>query len=357
MRTCDACGTSDQPDGHTFCFACGLPLKSPSCGSCGSALPAGARFCGVCGVAQEPVTPAASPAPSSARKVTSVLFADLVGFTALSETRDQEDVRELLTRYFTECEQVVARYGGVVEKFIGDAVMAVWGVPTAHEDDAQRSVRAGLELVSVVAAIGAEVGVPELALRCGIVTGEVAVTIGATNQGMVAGDAVNTASRVQSIATPGQVWVDETTKLLTSAAISYSDVGSHQLKGKAEPIALWSARAVVAEIGGAQRNDGLEVPLVGRVHDLRLVKDVFHRVEQTQRPAMLIVSGEAGVGKTRLGWEFETYTDGLSAIVRWHPRRRVTPAPSSRRWHRRPSNWKPVPAKSASSTRKARPCR
>jgi len=253
-----------------------------------------------------------------------VLFGDLVGFTTLSESRDQEDVRELLTRYFTECEQVVARYGGVVEKFIGDAVMAVWGVPTAHEDDAQRSVRAGLELISVVAAIGAEVGVPELALRCGIVTGEVAVTIGATNQGMVAGDAVNTASRVQSVAAPGQVWVDETTKLLTSSAISYADAGSHHLKGKAQPIALWSARAVVAEIGGAQRSDGLEGPLVGRVHDLRLVKDLFHRVEQTQRPALLIVSGEAGVGKTRLGWEFDTYTDGLSTVVRWHAGRCIS---------------------------------
>jgi class 3 adenylate cyclase len=324
VRTCTACGTGDQPDGHSFCFACGQPLESPSCVSCGSALPAGARFCGVCGSAQEAITPAATVMPTSARRVTSVLFGDLVGFTALSETRDQEEVRELLTRYFTECEQVIARYGGMVEKFIGDAVMAVWGVPTAHEDDAQRSVRAGLELVSVVAAIGAEVGVPELAMRCGIVTGEVAVTIGATNQGMVAGDAVNTASRVQSVAAPGQVWVDETTKLLTSSAISYADAGSHQLKGKAEPIALWSARAVVAEIGGAQRHDGLEAPLVGRMHDLRLVKDLFHRVEQTQRPALLIVSGEAGVGKTRLGWEFDTYTDGLSSPVRWHAGRCIS---------------------------------
>jgi class 3 adenylate cyclase/tetratricopeptide (TPR) repeat protein len=324
VRTCAACGTGGQPDGHGFCFACGGALEAPLCASCGSALSSSARFCGVCGAAQASDPQPTSVMPTSARRVTSVLFADLVGFTSLSESRDQEDVRELLTRYFRECEQVVARYGGVVEKFIGDAVMAVWGVPTAHEDDAQRSVRAGLELVSVVAAIGAEVAVPGLALRCGIVTGEVAVTIGATNQGMVAGDAVNTASRVQSVAAPGQVWVDETTKLLTSSAISYADAGSHLLKGKADPIALWSARAVVAEIGGAHRNDGLEAPLVGRVHDLRLVKDLFHRVEQSQRAAMLIVSGEAGVGKTRLGWEFDTYTDGLSTIVRWHAGRCIS---------------------------------
>src|SRR3954462_1907942 len=140
VRACAACGTGDQPDGHGFCFACGAALESPVCVSCGSALPATARFCGVCGSAQASDVRPARPTTTSARRVTSVLFGDLVGFTELSENRDQEDVRELLTRYFTECEQVIARYGGMVEKFIGDAVMAVWGVPTAHEDDAQRSV-------------------------------------------------------------------------------------------------------------------------------------------------------------------------------------------------------------------------
>ncbi len=156
-----------------------------------------------------------------------------------------------MSRYFEEASRIVARYGGAVEKFIGDAVMAVWGVPTAHEDDAERSVRAGLELVGATNAMGAELGIPDLAMRVGIVTGEVAVTVGALQQGMVAGDAVNTASRVQSIASPGQVWVDETTKLLTSAAISYAEVGSHLLRGKTDPVPLWAARAVVAQIGGA----------------------------------------------------------------------------------------------------------
>ena len=134
----------------------------------------------------------------ASRRITSVLFGDLVGFTALSETRDQEDVRELLSGYFESCSQVIARYGGTVEKFIGDAVMAVWGAPTAHEDDAERAVRAGLELVNLITALGADLGVPDLAMRVGIVTGEVAVTVGATQQGMVAGDAVNTAARVQT---------------------------------------------------------------------------------------------------------------------------------------------------------------
>ncbi len=252
-----------------------------------------------------------------------MLFGDLVGFTTLSENRDHEETRELLTRYFEECRRVIGRYGGTVEKFIGDAVMAVWGVPTAHEDDAERAVRAGLELVAAVAAMGQDVGVPGLAMRVGIVTGEVAVTIGAEHQGMVAGDAVNTAARVQSVADPGQVWVDETTRLLTLSAITYIDVGSHELKGKADPIPLWSVHAVVASVGGAQRADGLEAPLVGRDRELRLIKEIFHRVEESRQPGLLVMVGEPGLGKTRLGWEFEKYIDGLRTGVRWHSGRCV----------------------------------
>jgi class 3 adenylate cyclase len=257
-------------------------------------------------------------APVAARRITSVLFGDLVGFTSLSEQRDQEDVRELLSAYFEACSRIVERYGGTVEKFIGDAVMAVWGVPTAHEDDAERAVRAGLELVNRVAAMGADLKAPDLAMRVGIVTGEVAVTIGASQQGMVAGDAVNTAARVQAAAAPGQVWVDETTRLLTVAAISYVDVGSHAMKGKSDPVPLWAVRAVVAAVGGAQRADGLEAPLVGRDREMRLVKELFHGAEESRHPALLVVEGEAGVGKTRLGWEFEKYADGLRTQVRWH---------------------------------------
>ena len=228
MTLCPACATA-QPDEAHFCFSCGAPLTPAACASCGSRLISGASFCGECGAPQAGAAPRASSEmaarPVSSRRVTSVLFGDLVGFTTLSETRDHEETRELLTRYFDECRQVIGRYGGTVEKFIGDAVMAVWGVPTSHEDDAERAVRAGLELAVAVAAMGQDVGVPELAMRVGIVTGEVAVTIGAEHQGMVAGDAVNTAARVQSVAEPGQVWVDETTRLLTSSAITYLDVG------------------------------------------------------------------------------------------------------------------------------------
>ncbi len=261
----------------------------------------------------------ASPAPPVAeRRLTSVLFADLVSYTTLSESRDTEDVRSLLTEYFDVCTTVVRRYGGTVEKFIGDAVMAVWGVPTAHEDDAERAVRAGLELVTSVAALGEKLAVPELTLRLGIVTGEVAANLAATDQGMVAGDPVNTAARVQAAAGQGEVWVDETTRALTAAAVSYVDVGEHTLKGKTEPVRLFRAGAVVAAVGGVQRIDGLEAPLVGRDRELRLLKELFHATEESGRSQLVVLDGEAGVGKSRLGWEFEKYVDGLRGTVRWH---------------------------------------
>lgn len=315
MSACAACGAAEQPTGARFCHQCGSALES-DCAQCSAALTPGARFCSSCGA---PTSAANTPARAIAeRRVTSVLFCDLVGFTTLAESRDHEETRELLTRYFDDARQIIGRYGGTVEKFIGDAVMAVWGVPISHEDDAERAVRAGLELVTRVTDMGEDVGVAGLAARVGVVTGEVAVTVGAEHQGMVAGDAVNTASRVQSVAGPGQVWVDETTRLLTSGAITYADAGSHQLKGKADPMPLWSARAVVAARGGAQRADGLEATLIGRERELRLVKELFHGVESTQRPALLLVDGEAGVGKTRLAWEFEKYADGLDTWVAWH---------------------------------------
>ena len=249
--------------------------------------------------------------------MTSVLFADLVGFTPLAESRDPEEVRELLTAYFDRCRTVIGRYGGTVEKFIGDAVMAVWGVPLAREDDAQRAVRAGLELVASVDAMGDLVGIAGLMMRVGVVTGEVAVTVGAS-EGMVAGDAVNTASRIQALAEPGHVWVDEATRELTSGSVEYVDVGHHALKGKAEAVRIWQARAVVAEVGGGRRMDGLEAPMAGRIGELRLVKDLFHATAESGRPRLVVLDGEAGLGKSRLAWEFEKYIDGLAGTVSWH---------------------------------------
>ncbi len=248
----------------------------------------------------------------------SLLFCDVVGFTPLSEARDPESVRELLSAYFAVARTVVGRYGGVVEKFIGDAVMAVWGTPAATEEDAERAVRAALDLVTAVAELGQEAGVPGLAARAGVVTGEVAVALGAVNEGMVAGDAVNTAARVQSAAEPGQVLVDAVTQRVAGSAIGFADAGEHQLKGKAEPQRLWRATWVLSAVGGVQRVDGLEAPLVGRDAELRTVKDLFHAVADRRVPRLVLVSGPAGVGKSRLGWEFEKYADGLAAEVWWH---------------------------------------
>ncbi|MCW2570151.1 MAG: putative adenylate cyclase, partial [Frankiales bacterium] len=185
-RTCGACA-SEIADGARFCAQCGAPAPVSTCPGCGA--PAGdGRFCSQCGTALTPAVPAAEALPgrTAERRLTSVLFGDLVGFTTLSEARDPEEVRELLSRYFDQARTVVQRYGGTVEKFIGDAVMAVWGVPVAHEDDAERAVRAGLDLVAMVTALGEDVGMTGLSLRVGVVTGEVAVTLGATGEGMVA---------------------------------------------------------------------------------------------------------------------------------------------------------------------------
>jgi class 3 adenylate cyclase len=185
-------------------------------------------------------------APVAERRLVSILFADLVGFTTLAEGRDAEDTRDLLSRYFDLSRDVIARYGGTVEKFIGDAVMAVWGAPIAREDDAERAVRAGLELVDAVRSLG-----PGLAARAGVLTGEAAVTIGATNQGMVAGDLVNTASRLQSVAAPGTVLVGEATERAASRAIAFESAGEQALKGKTLPMPAWRALRVVAQVGAA----------------------------------------------------------------------------------------------------------
>ena len=317
--SCPACGAPNPPTGR-FCRECGTSLAS-TCPSCGAGVDMQQRFCGECGTALSARPPAAATdavAPLTERRVCSVLFCDLVGFTPLSESRDAEEVRELLSRYFEMARTVIGRYGGVVEKFIGDAVMAVWGTPVAVEGDTERAVRAALELVGAVAALGSEIGAPTLAARAGVVTGEVAVAVGATNQGMVAGDAVNTASRVQSVAAPGSVFVDASTQRLAQAGVEFTDAGEFALKGKAEPQRLWRAGRVLSNVGGAQRVDGLEAPITGRDLELRLIKDLFHASADRRQPRLIAVTGPAGVGKSRLGWEFEKYIDGLADLVWWH---------------------------------------
>jgi class 3 adenylate cyclase/tetratricopeptide (TPR) repeat protein len=251
--------------------------------------------------------------PIAERRVVTVLFADIVGFTPFAEERDAEEVRETLSRYFDLCSQIVERYGGTVEKFIGDAVMAVWGAPAAHEDDAERAVRAALDLVDQVRSLG-----PHIEARAAVLTGEAAVTVGATNQGLVAGDLVNTAARLQSVAPAGGVLVGESTMRASSEAISYEAVGEQSLKGKHAPVDAWHALRVVAERGGRNRSERLEAPFVGRNDELRLLKDLFHATGREQKARIVSVVGPAGIGKSRLAWEFLKYVDGLVETTYWH---------------------------------------
>ncbi len=323
MATCSSCG-AENPSEQKFCGECGNPLTAV-CPSCGTQNPPRQKFCGECGtpLAAEPPTTATAAAPppestAAERRLVSVLFADLVGFTTLSESRDSEETRELLSRYFDTCRRLISLYGGTVEKFIGDAVMAVWGTPTATEDDAERAVRAGLDLVAAVSALGDEVGAPDLRARAGVLTGEAAVTIGAEGEGMVAGDLVNTASRIQSIAPPGFVYVGDATRRATEQTIAYEDAGSHELAGKSGLFPLWRALRVVSGARGSLKSQGLEAPFVGRDREMRLIKDLFHASADESRAHLVSIIGVAGIGKSRLAWEFFKYIDGLPQVTYWH---------------------------------------
>jgi class 3 adenylate cyclase/tetratricopeptide (TPR) repeat protein len=321
---CRACG-AEVAASAKFCTECGAEVLS-LCPSCGVPHPREQKFCGECGAQLTGATSDQAPAdtdPDAAAagalelRLVSVLFIDLVGFTTLSEAHDAEDVRDLLAGYFESARTIVGRYGGTIEKFIGDAVMAVWGTPVAREDDAERAVRAGLELVDAVSAFGERVGMPELRARGGITTGQV-VSVDNPGEGLVVGDRVNTAARAQSAAEPGNVVVDDVTHEVTCASIAFEDAGEHAVKGKAAPLHLWRAMRVVAGVGGAQRERALEGPLIGRDTDLRLLKDLFHGALERGGARLVAISAAAGVGKSRLLWEFDKYADGLAEPLLWH---------------------------------------
>ena len=321
---CPACGTANEA-GRKFCGECGTSLAT-ACPSCGTPNAPGVKFCGECGTALEDAPALSASAASGTsrlstdvvaeRRLVTVLFGDLVGSTTLAEDRDPEETRELLNRYFGTASEVIARYGGTVEKFIGDAVMAVWGVPTAHEDDAERAVRAALELLDAVSAIRDQD--EPIQMRAAVLTGEAAATVGATGQGLVAGDLVNTASRLQGVAPAGSVLVGEATKRATAEAIAYEEAGDQLLKGKTAPVAAWRAVSVLGMRGGARRRAALEPPFVGRDEELRLVKELFHATVRESKPRLVTVIGQAGIGKSRLGWEFEKYIDGVTQTAYWH---------------------------------------
>ncbi|HEX2222107.1 MAG TPA: adenylate/guanylate cyclase domain-containing protein [Candidatus Limnocylindria bacterium] len=324
---CPTCQTSNEP-GRKFCRQCGARLAL-LCPGCGAANAPDDRFCGECGealtragagegsVAAIAAATGERPGPVAERRLVSVLFADLVGFTTFAEGRDAESVRELQDRYFDTASQIIGRYGGSVEKYIGDAVMAVWGAPTAHEDDAERAVRAALDLVEGVRQLGTELGA-ELMARAAVVTGEAAVSTAAANQAMVSGDLVNTAARLQSVAPPGSVLVGEATHGAASEAIAFEPAGEQVLKGKVSPVTAYRALRVVARRGGAGRSEQLEAPFVGRGAELRMLKDFHAATAAERRPRLVSIMGQAGIGKSRLIWEFQKYLDGVTQLTRWH---------------------------------------
>ncbi len=226
--------------------------------------------------------------PAVERRLVSVLFADLTGFTSFSESHDAEDVRQLVATYFVAARRIVGAYGGTIRKYEGDGVMAVWGAPIAREDDAERAVRAALDLVAAVTSLGDRLGL-DLRLRVGVLTGEAAVDIASVDEGMVQGDAVNTAARLQSIAEPGSVLVDDVTRLATERAIVYQDAGTHVVKGKSIPVQAWRPMRIVATVGGADR-PLLELPLVGRSAEQGILRGALDRLlERGARLALVSV--------------------------------------------------------------------
>ena len=291
-------------------MSCGTAL-APTCPSCGAENPPGAKFCIECGtsLAPSPSAPAAPAAgerpvaedlPEERRKAT-VLFADLSGYTAVAERMDPEAVKSLVDRALRRLGQEVVRYGGRVDKYIGDNVMAVFGAPVSHEDDPERAVRAGLAMQAAMPEINenivGQVGA-SFELRVGINSGEVlAGQVG--DEYTVIGDPVNVAARLQSAARPGTVTVGEGTFRPTGQAIAYEQLEALDLKGKSEPVPAWEATRVLAP-GTTRRAARAETPLVGREDESALLESLFERVVREGRPHLVTVIGQAGVGKSRL---------------------------------------------------------
>lgn len=322
---CAVCGI-DNREGRKFCSECGGSLSAP-CPACGTPNEPVDKFCGDCGAAlaagppeapSSPLLSPSGPAPEKAeQRFVSVLFADLVGYTTLSESRDSEDVRDLLTVYFDRARAIIEQFGGSVDKFIGDAVMGVWGAVGAREDDAQRAVRAALELVDMVSSLGEESGIPGLRLRAGVNSGQTSVGPGGNEKGLVVGDLVNVASRLEALAAPGTVNVGSATEAVSRTAIDYEYLGEEELKGKSEKVPVWRAVRVAAMREG-RADDVRNPPFVGRERELRMMKDALAGVETDQRSRLLSIIGEAGIGKTRLAEEFRNHIDGYAQTIYWH---------------------------------------
>jgi class 3 adenylate cyclase/tetratricopeptide (TPR) repeat protein len=278
------------------------------CPDCGQENPGGFRFCGACGseLVRAPAT------AREERKVVTVLFADLVGFTSRAERMDPEDVRALLGPYHERLRSELERFGGTVEKFIGDAVMALFGAPVAHEDDPERAVRAALAIRDW--AMENE----ELHLRIAVNTGEALIALGASpaaGEGMASGDVVNTTARLQAAAPLNGILVGEATYRATRDVVDYREAEPVDAKGKAEPIPVWQAIAPRSKLGVDVEQTG-RTPLIGREQELALLLNTAQRVREDREPQLVTLVGVPGIGKSRLTFELFRALAGHDAL-RW----------------------------------------
>ena len=279
------------------------------CPSCGHGNQAGAKFCSECGVALA----AAEPVAREERKVVTVLFADLVGFTARAEQMDPEDVRALLSPYYARLRSELERFGGTVEKFIGDAVMALFGAPVTHEDDAERAVRAALAIRDWAAEE------EQIQVRLAVNTGEALVVLGARpghGEGMAAGDVVNTAARLQAAAPVNGVLVGERTFRATRAVIEYRPAEPVAAKGKRDPVPVWEAVQPRSRLGVDVPHQARTV-LVGRDRELGVLRDALARVRAERSPQLVTLVGVPGIGKSRLVYELWQVAEAEPELIWW----------------------------------------
>ncbi|HEY8323250.1 MAG TPA: adenylate/guanylate cyclase domain-containing protein, partial [Ktedonobacterales bacterium] len=340
---CPHCGTAN-PENARFCVSCGQPLPR-ICPNCGAANPPTARFCNQCGFpldGQPKPAPALAPAQaleapdvvgddSSAadaqleeteqRRIVTVLFADLANSTALAESLDAEEMRAILAEFFAAMSREIHRHGGSVEKYIGDAIMAVFGLPIAHEDDPGRAIRAATDMQASLRALNANLASgdelesvngarPQLSLRIGINTGEVAAAV-AAREGqdfLITGDPVNIAARLQQLAAPGAILVGSRTYRGARGMAEFRQVPAVPLRGKSRTVDIWE---VVRLLGDQQApnarprgRDGAQTPLVGRESEMALLDAVAARAMRERSPHLITIIGAPGVGKTRLARDF-----------------------------------------------------
>jgi class 3 adenylate cyclase/tetratricopeptide (TPR) repeat protein len=278
-----------------------------ACPSCGELNLDGARFCNACGVEL------AAAAAREVRKTVTVLFADVTGSTALGEQLDPESLRRVMARYFEAARSCVERHGGTVEKFIGDAVMAVFGVPTVHEDDALRGLRAAAELRDSLAALNDELGRDygvSLQLRTGVNTGEV---VTGTEERLATGDAVNVAARLEQAAQPGEILIGEQTRRLTRGAIEAERIEPLSLKGKADLVDAYRLLRVIEGAPAFARR--FDTPLIGRRDELALMRAAFDRAVSERCCRLVTVLGPPGIGKSRLARELAALLSGEATVL------------------------------------------